>query len=205
VRRKTAWALGGVLAGTVMLGATGTFATFSDTESLPATVGAGSIGLLSPSPALPSPLQVKQSVSLPVHPVIEGGGTATLRLLADGPCEVQLDVEVELPESPVTASGGLCEVLAGPGLDLLTVDASTAPFELGLSVAAQEEAGTSAVQWNGSLRLVLVQSDGEGGFSDEQLVRVHLLDPNSQGKGSSGNGNGASKDELTVDTAPVSP
>jgi predicted ribosomally synthesized peptide with SipW-like signal peptide len=194
VRRKTAWALGGVLAGTVLLGATGTFATFSDSESLAATAGAGRMALVDPTPAGRGPqvLTVRPDAVLPVEVDIVGAGSAELQLYAEDterkdPCAAGLDVTVSRSQTvsgvqtATSFTADLCS-LAGGGLDLGTVDADTRDLGLRVAVSAQATTGPSSVKWKGSLRLVLVQSGTGGGFSDEMLVPVDLHDPNPQNK-----------------------
>ena len=201
MRRTTAWALGGVLAGTVLLGTGGTMATFSDTESLSATAGAGRLALTDPT----TPGQVARQLtigpsgaSLSVAPDIVGDGAAVLRLsavdpLGGDPCRSQilLTVTPPLPVQPVQTS--LC-TLAREGIDLLPVGATTPDFSLPVSVSVDGNAGPAAQQWRGDLVLTLVQA-GDRGFSDEQRMPVHVVAPNPQGaNGANGNGNGNSKD-----------
>jgi predicted ribosomally synthesized peptide with SipW-like signal peptide len=189
MRRATAWALGGMLAGTVLLGTGGTMATFSDTESTSATAGAGRLDLLDPSTSSSrGPQQLKigpRATALTVHPEVVGSG-AVLRLWAvdpsgGDPCGVPIELTVALPSphEPVTAD--LC-TLAGEGVDLLPIDATSPVMSLPITASVVGDVGPSAQQWRGDLRLVLGQT-GESGFGDEQRVPVHIVAPNRQGKG----------------------
>jgi predicted ribosomally synthesized peptide with SipW-like signal peptide len=189
MRRTTACALGGVLVGTVLLGVDGTLATLSDTESVSVTAGAGRLALTDPTPeAQQRTLAVgATSAPLPVHPEVVGSGTARLRLWAEDthgqdPCETDLVLTVTLaqPAAPVTA--GLC-TLAQEGADVLLLDAATAPdVALAVTAAVTPDAGPRAGQWTGTLRVTLDQTTQQG-FSDEQLVPVHIVVPNPQGNG----------------------
>jgi predicted ribosomally synthesized peptide with SipW-like signal peptide len=193
MRRTTAWALGGMLAGTVLLGTGGTMATFSDTESLSATAGAGSLALADPSPSARRGTQQlmigPKGAVLPVRPDVAGTGTAMLRLSAvdpsgGNPCDVPiiLTVTLPLPAAPVEAT--LC-TLTGEGVDLLPVDAGTPDLTLPVSASVVHGVGPAAQHWSGDLRITLVQAD-EGGFSDEQRVPVRVVAPNAQGNGRTG-------------------
>ena len=190
MRRTTAWALGGVLAGTVLLGTGGTMATFSDTESLSATAGAGRLALAGPTPS--RQLQVgPRAAPLPVQPEVVGSGAAVLRLWASDPrggdpCDkpILLTVTLPLPLPAVPVVADLC-TLSRQGVDLLAVDSTTPALTLTVSAAVVGDGGPAAQQWRGDLRLTLVQA-GDGGFSDEQRVPVHVVVPNPQ----SGNANG---------------
>jgi predicted ribosomally synthesized peptide with SipW-like signal peptide len=194
VRRTTAWALGGMLAGTVLLGTGGTMATFSDTESLTATAGAGRLALVDP-PAGGQQLKVGPNAGvLPVDLDIAGTGTAQLRLWAGDsgrgdPCAEPIVLTVTIPDSAMTVTETLC-VLARTGVDLLAVDSTTPDLRLSVSASLAGDVGSSAQQWQGDLRLELVQEDG--GFSDDQRVPLQVLVPNPQSENgtSSGNGNG---------------
>jgi predicted ribosomally synthesized peptide with SipW-like signal peptide len=196
VRRTTAWALGGMLAGTALLGTGGTMATFSDTESLSATAGAGRLALTDPTTPGQKARQLTigpAGASLPVAPDIEGDGTARLRLWAvepvgGAPCDeaIVLSVTLPLPDEPVEAD--LC-TLAREGVDLLAVGSGTPDFRLPVSVSVEGNVGPAARQWRGDLVLTLGQPGGEG-FSDEQRLPVHVMAPNPQ----NGNANGKKND-----------
>jgi predicted ribosomally synthesized peptide with SipW-like signal peptide len=191
VRRTTAWALGGMLAGTVLLGAGGTLATFSDSESLSATAGAGRLALADPSPSAqrgPQKLRLGSVALLPVQPEVVGAGTAQLWLSAvdargGKPCDESIRLTVTLPTTERVETG-LC-ALTGASLDLFPVSSTTPDFSLQVSVSVVGDGGSAAHEWKGDLRLTLVQGDGPG-FSDEQLIPVHVVIPNSQGNGPAG-------------------
>jgi predicted ribosomally synthesized peptide with SipW-like signal peptide len=179
-----------MLAGTVLLGTGGTMATFSDTESLSATAGAGRLALADPLPSAhraPQQLTIGPgSAALPVHPEIVGSGTAMLRLWAvdpsgGNPCDVPIRLSVTLPSPHEPVEATLC-ALAQRGVDLLLVDATSPDLSLSVSASVVGDVGPAARQWTGDLRLSLVQV-GSGGFSDEQLVPVHVVAPNPQGNG----------------------
>jgi predicted ribosomally synthesized peptide with SipW-like signal peptide len=192
MRRTTACALGGVLVGTVLLGVDGTLATLSDTESVSVTAGAGRLALTDPTP---DEEQRRLAVgpiaaSLPTRADITGSGTARLRLWADethgqDACETDLVLTVtpRQPTAPVTAS--LC-TLAREGADVLLLDAATAAdLALAVTAAVTPDAEPRAGQWKGDLRVTLEQTTQQG-FSDEQLVPVHIVVPNPQSKGKGG-------------------
>ena len=199
--RTTSWALGGMLAGTVLLGTGGTLATFSDTESLSATAGAGRLALAD-APTVRSVQQLKDgsSVLWPVQPEVVGTGAARLQLSAVAapggkPCDESIRLTVTRPSPAAPVEAGLC-ALTRTGVDLLpTVSSDTRDFTLSVSVSFPDGVDPSAGTWSGDLRLMLVQ-DGGHGFSDEQLMPVHVVIPNPQNKSGteseseSGTGNG---------------
>jgi predicted ribosomally synthesized peptide with SipW-like signal peptide len=176
-----------MLAGTVLLGTGGTLATFSDTEGLSASAGAGRLSLAAPTPSGGGQLEIgPRPATLPVRPDVDGSGAALLRLSVvdpsgGNPCDapIVLTVTLPLPAEPVEAT--LC-TLAGEGVDLLSVDSSTPDLTLPVSASVVGGVGPAAQQWRGDLRLTLVQAVG-GGFSDEQRVPVHVVVPNPQGNG----------------------
>jgi hypothetical protein len=196
MRRTTVCALGGVLAGTVLLGVDGTVATLSDTEGVSVTAAAGRLVLPDPTPDRPQPeLAVgAAAASLPVHPEVVGSGTARLRLWAEDshrqdPCETDLVLTVTLSQSSAPVTESLC-TLAETGADLLVVDAVTAPdLAMAVTAAVTPEAGPRAGQWKGTLRVTLEQTTGRG-FSDEQRIPVHVVVPNPQGSGNGAAGGG---------------
>jgi predicted ribosomally synthesized peptide with SipW-like signal peptide len=200
VRRTTSWALGGMLAGTVLLGTGGTLATFSDTESLSATAGAGRLALAD-APTVRSAQQPKAGWSAlwPVQPEVVGSGTARLQLSAVAapggkPCDESIRLSVTLPSPAAPVEAGLC-ALTRTGVDLLpTVNSDTRDFTLSVSAFVPDGVDPSARTWDGDLRLTLVQAGGQG-FSDEQLMPVHVVIPNPQNKSGteSGTGNGNGK------------
>jgi predicted ribosomally synthesized peptide with SipW-like signal peptide len=189
MRRTTAWALGGMLAGTVLLGTGGTWATFSDTESFSTAAGAGSLTLADPSPSGPRGPQTTigpAGAVLPVHPEVVGNGTAVLRLSVVDPsggdtCDVPIELTVTLPSPYEPVEAGLC-VLAQEGVDLLPIDSASPALSLPISASVVGDVPPAARQWWGDLRISLVQEDGAG-FSDQQLVPVHVVAPNAQGNG----------------------
>jgi predicted ribosomally synthesized peptide with SipW-like signal peptide len=192
VRRTTAWALGGMLAGTVLLGTGGTLATFSDTESLSATAGAGRLALDAPSPSAqrgPQKLRLGSATLLPVQPEVVGAGTAQLRLSAvdargGKPCDESIRLTVTLPGSTERVETGLC-ALTRTSVDLFPVSSTTPDFSLQVSVSIVGDGGSAAHEWKGDLRLTLVQAGGQG-FSDEQVMPVHVVIPNPQGNNPTG-------------------
>jgi predicted ribosomally synthesized peptide with SipW-like signal peptide len=195
MRRTTRYALGGMLAGTVLLGVDGTVATLSDTESASATVGAGRLALLDPAPdAQNRPLTVGPVVvPMPVRPDVVGSGSAMLRLWAadthgQDPCGTDLVLTVTLPQPATPVTAPLC-TLAEEGVDLLVVDEGTAPdVALVVTAAVSQGAGPRAGQWKGDLRVTLEQTTLQG-FSDQQSIPVHVVVPNPQGNGKGGAGN----------------
>jgi predicted ribosomally synthesized peptide with SipW-like signal peptide len=196
MRRTTAYALGGVLVGTVLLGVDGTMATFSDTESVSVTAVAGRLALTGPTPDdQQGTLAVGPTAApLPVHPEIVGEGTARLRLWAEDAhqqdaCRTDLVLTISVPEPEVPVTATLC-TLAREGTDLFLLDAATAPrVALTVAAAVTPDAGPRAGRWKGHLRVTLEQTT-TGGFRDEQLVPVHIVVPNPQGNGNGGSGPG---------------
>jgi predicted ribosomally synthesized peptide with SipW-like signal peptide len=189
MRRTTACALGGVLAGTVLLGVDGTMATLSDTESVSVTAGAGRLALSDPTPdTQPRMLTVGPTATpLRVHPEVAGSGSARLRLWAEDAhgqdaCATDLVLIVTLPRPEAPVSASLC-TLSQEGADVLLLDAATAPdLALAVTAAVTPDTGPRAGRWMGNLRVTLEHTT-QGGFSDEQLVPVHIVVPNPQGNG----------------------
>jgi hypothetical protein len=196
VRRRTTWALGGMLAGTVFLGGEGTMATLSDTVSLPAEVGAGSLSFDSAGPSGRLQLYLGDTVDLPVRATLQSTVPVSLRLSVVGgsgsvPCTdlpaAALTVEVSSStQEPLRAS--LCE-LVRPAT-VLTLDGGTPTIDLTVRVMATplENPSTAPVSWNGALRLTLVQTPA--GFSDSQDVDVHVAAPPGQSGANPGGGTG---------------
>lgn len=194
MRRTTSYAIGGMLAGTVLLGVDGTVAALHDTESVSVTAGAGRLDLLDPAPdAQHRALTVGPAASpLPVRPEMVGTGSALLRLWAEDthhqdPCGTDLVLTVTLPQPMTPVTADLC-TLAGVGVALLVVDEGTAPdVALAVTAAVPPGAGPRAGQWRGDLRVTLEQTPSPG-FSDQQLVPVHIVVPNPQGRGGAADG-----------------
>jgi predicted ribosomally synthesized peptide with SipW-like signal peptide len=191
MRRTTACALGGVLVGTVLLGVDGTMATLSDTESVSVTAAAGRLALAGPTPdEQQRTLAVGPAPALlPVHPEIVGDGTARLRLWAENthaqdPCETHLLVTITLPQPQAPVTADLCS-LVREGVDLLLLDEAAPATALTVTAAAAPDAGPRARRWWGDLRVTLEQTTPQG-FSDEQLIPVHIVVPNAQGNGTGG-------------------
>lgn len=193
MRHTTGWAVCGIVAGTVVLGAGGTFATFSDSEILTTTAGAGRLALTDPAPPGQTARQLvigPAGASLPVVPDVLGDAPVVLRLSAVGaqPCDaaILLTVTPPLPGPPVVAD--LC-TLTGGGVELLAVDERTPELVLPVTVTVTGDVGPAARQWRGELVLTLVQADEEG-FSDELRMPVHVVAPNPQRPAAAGTGNG---------------
>jgi hypothetical protein len=166
-------------------------ATFSDTESVSATAGAGRLALADPSTSArrgPQQLTIgPAAAALPVHPEVVGSGTAMLRLSVvdpsgGDPCDVPILLTVTLPSPRQRVEATLC-TLAQEGVDLFPVDSASPALSLPVTASVVGDIGPAAQQWWGDLRLTLMQSDDGGGFSDEQRVPVHVVAPNPQGKG----------------------
>jgi len=184
VRRTTAWALGGVLAGTVLLGAGGTMATLSDTEALSATVGAGSVDLtvvptVAPSTAMTAgePLTVAVDAS-------STGAPASLQLTAVdcpdfGACGRgggSLTASVSADWLPVVAPVELCKLLDAEHpvvLAQVSPQGTLADALLEVRLSRSDPQAVVPAEWSGSLRFTLVQ--GAAGFSVTQDVPVHVV------------------------------
>jgi hypothetical protein len=197
MRRTTACALGGVLVGTVLLGVDGTAATFTDTEGgVSVTAGAGRLALPDPtSGADQRTLALGPTAApLPVHPDVLGSGKARLRLWAEDAhgqdaCATDLALIVTSPRPEASVTASLC-ALSREGVDVALIDATTAPdLALAVTAAMTPDAGPRAGRWMGNLRVTLEHTT-QGGFSDEQLVPVHIVVPNPQGNGNGGSGPG---------------
>jgi hypothetical protein len=185
-----------MLAGTVVLGVEGTMATLSDTASLPAEAGAGSLSFDGAGPSGTLQLHLGNTLDLPVRASLQGTAPVALRLSVVGgsgsvPCAdlpaVALSVEVRSStQEPLRAS--LCE-LVRPAT-VLTLDGGAPTIDLTLRVRATplENPSTAPVSWTGALRLTLVQTPG--GFSDSQDVDVHVVAPPGQGGANRGGGTG---------------
>jgi predicted ribosomally synthesized peptide with SipW-like signal peptide len=188
VRRTTAWALGGVLAGTVLLGAGGTMATFSDSEALSATVGAGSVDLaVVPTVARSTAMTAGEPLTLTVD-ASSAGAPASLQLTAvDDPgsdaCGLgdgSLTASVSADWMPALAPVPLCQLLdAGHPVVLAHVGPAAPLADALLEVRLDRPDGQPVVssEWSGSLTFTLVQ--GAAGFSVTQAVPLHVagVDP----------------------------
>ncbi|GAB3202999.1 hypothetical protein GCM10027261_43230 [Geodermatophilus arenarius] len=186
MRRRTPWLLGGVLAGTVVLGASGTFAVLSDSEEAVATAGAASLRLDVEAPAL---LQLgPQRTPQEVRATVTGGVPAVLQVsLAPtaGDCaDLPARLTVTGPEG--TRSRDVCR-LAGDPLEVAHLGPEHPTAELSVSVAGTgtPPPGLRQVTWPDGLVLTLVQDPA--GFSDERRLDVHVVLPPGQ---LSGNANG---------------
>ncbi|WP_409329278.1 hypothetical protein [Trujillonella humicola] len=203
MRRQTQWALGGVLAGTVLLGAGTTLATFSDRAEVGASAGAASLALdVSPASSGGAPLQVRA----------QDAGGAQLQVTASGPVPGRLLLTLpaddcrDLPDLALTVTGPgaaavtatLCELVGGRDLGPLQAGATTLALHVGR--APESEPVPTDATWTGDLRLDLVQDAATAGFSDTRTVRAHLVVPGSpaavtppgqggQPPGTPGNGN----------------
>jgi predicted ribosomally synthesized peptide with SipW-like signal peptide len=182
VRRTTAWALGGVLAGTALLGTGSTMATFSDTESVSAMAGAGAVELVVQPVATGETRMISgEPLALTVDASSTGAPASLHLTAADAPgsnaCgsdtrSVTASVSADwLPEShPVP----LCDLLDLHHPVVLGQVDPTAPISDGvLEVRFSEPDGQllTSRQWEGSLTFTLVQ--GVAGFSAAQDVPVH--------------------------------
>ncbi|HEX2074320.1 MAG TPA: hypothetical protein VHF92_11080 [Geodermatophilus sp.] len=208
MRRRTAVALGGLLAATSLAGTVGTMATFSDTTSFSVEAGAGWLDLDVTAGAV-EPLQVREPspgrepATVRVRTGMPGGTPAELRLsvpAAEGqdPCAglPGLLLTVQVPGAQ-TVRTDLCEMATEPGgVLLLRTDAPAADLVLSLTSGSPAGSTPAVDRWAGALRFVLAH-DG-GGFRDEHDVPVHVLAPDAQragggqgaGSGTGGGGNG---------------
>ena len=189
MRRQTQWALGGVLAGTVLLGVTGTLAAFSDTEQTSATVGASSLDLqVTSGPGGPSFQVGPDANHVAMVSAAAAGGSGELTLSIDGTegdCRdlppALVTITAPTLATPVTVSA--CG-LRGDGVPIGRLDPASAavPVVVGMvGRTAGPGAANGQTQWQGQLRLTLTQDDG--GFTDTATVDVHLVAPNGTGQG----------------------
>ncbi len=204
MRRKTQWALGGVLAGTVLLGAGTTLATFTDRAEVGASTGAASLALqLAPASPTGQPLQVHAQ---------DAGGTA-LEVAASGEVTGHLRLSLpgvacaDLPDVALTVTGlgagapttTLCRLASG-AVDLGVLPAAAATsISLHVARAPGSTQFRAGVSWTGDLTFVLAQDASGAGLSDARTVRVHLVvpggpadpvQPPAQGGGQTGNAGG---------------
>ena len=199
MRPRTALGVGAVFAGSLVLGTGGTVALLSDTASLSAEVGAGSLSLAVAEPPGPVQLHLDRAADLAVRAEIGEGSQAALRVSLVGaqgadPCAglPTADLTIDVHDGSRPAVSDLCSLVTTP-LPLVVLDAEAATADLSLTVTAPPPAAgpKGSVQWTGVLRLDLVQTTG--GFSDAADVPVHVVVPPGQvGRGTPGNdGNGA--------------
>ncbi|MGY1739406.1 MULTISPECIES: SipW-dependent-type signal peptide-containing protein [unclassified Blastococcus] len=192
MRRQTQWALGGVLAGTVMLGGTGTLAVFTDTESVDASAAAGTLGLQIQTETRAGQrlqLHAQHQDGVEVTARLVGGSAGTLSVSVDappGPCRLpDVLVSFSVPGRAVPVEEDLCDLAAG-AVELTGLDAATPGADLVVRVAAGPAPRQGALDWDGALRFDLRQSGG--GFSDTALVDVHVHVPNGVGNDTRGGG-----------------
>jgi predicted ribosomally synthesized peptide with SipW-like signal peptide len=183
VRHTTAWALGGVLAGTVLLGTGSTMATFSDTESSSATAGAGAVELAV------QPVTMGETRMISGEPLTltvgasSTGPPASLQLTAAdapgsdacGPDTRSVTVSVSADWLPETHPVSLCDLLDRHDPVVLGQVDPTAPISGGVLEVRFDGLGgqlLTSQQWDGTLTFTLVQ--GVAGFSAAQDVPVHV-------------------------------
>jgi predicted ribosomally synthesized peptide with SipW-like signal peptide len=188
VRRRTAIALGGAMAGAVLAGGGGTMATLTDVAHGSATVGAGELSLVVESSASSLPLTPSASGPATVDVQRTGSGTVELWLSAiDGQ---GADACSSLPNATVfvgraadhtEARAELCDLVKAPSRIAVLAD-GVQSTQLTVRITAVNAPGNGQVSktWNGDLRFLLMQPGG--GFSDQQGVPAYVSTP--------GNGNG---------------
>ena len=181
MRRTTAWALGGVLAGTVLLGTGSTMATFSDTQSVSAMAGAGAVELVVQPVATGETRMISgEPLALTVDASSTGAPASLHLTAADAPGSNACGPDTRSVTASVSADW-LPESHPVPLCDLLDLDHPvvlgqvdpTAPISDGvLEVRFSEPDGQllTSRQWEGSLTFTLVQ--GVAGFSAAQDVPV---------------------------------
>ncbi|MGY1744890.1 hypothetical protein [Blastococcus sp. SYSU D00695] len=192
MRRQTQWALAGVLAGTAMLGVTGTLAGFTDSESVDASAGAGTLDLQVETEARAGQrlqLHAQHVEGGQVTARLVGSSAATLSVSVDapsGPCRLpDVVVSFSVPGRAIPVAEELCDLAAGP-VELTGLDAATPSVDVVVRVAAGSAPRQGAVNWDGALRFDLRQ--GGGGFSDTALVDVRVHVPNGVGNDTRGGG-----------------
>jgi predicted ribosomally synthesized peptide with SipW-like signal peptide len=188
VRRRTAIALGGAMAGAVLAGGGGTLATLTDVATVPAAVGAGEL-VLAVEPGS-SPLALTPSASTPAVVDVERTGTGTVELWLSAIDGQGADACTALPNAWVFVGRAtdhtevrakLCDLVKVPSRVSVLADGVQAT-ELSVRITAVDAPGNGQVSnaWSGDLRFVLKQPGG--GFSDQQDVPAFVSRP--------GNGNG---------------
>lgn len=182
MRRQTQWALGGVLAGTVLLGAGTTLATFTDQAQTAATAGAASLAL-QVTPARPTGQVQVHAQQGGTELLVTAGGelTGLLRLSLPGrTC-------TDLPEVVLTVTGldgaastrTLCQLATAPvALGSLAPSPTGSPITLQVArdPAATTRSRAAVSEWV-DLRFDLVQTASAAGLSDARTVRVHFEVP----------------------------
>ncbi|MBN1093137.1 hypothetical protein JKP75_11590 [Blastococcus sp. TML/M2B] len=181
MRRSTVWSLGGVLAGTVLLGTGGTMATFSDTQSISVVVGAAA-DLDGSAPAPTAALAVR-AVTPPGNGTGPGraltfavdasatGATAGLQWTAvDGPGNRAcagggdaLTVSVAGPWLPAVPPVSLCDLLDAEHPVVLVEVEPGAPLDgalLEVRFTGRNGQGLPPRGWNGTFRFTLVPGGG---------------------------------------------
>ncbi len=194
MRRQTQWALGGALAGTVLLGVGTTLAVFTDVASTSGTAGAASLALqVTPAPVPGQPLEVHagDGDGVTLMAAHSGGVAARLDLSLAGADCAQLPtawLEVAVPGMPVVTRD-LCGLATAPVL-LRSLDATASTVPVTVRVLDGSPSGSptgpapQGVDWTGDLRIGLVQDTGaRTGLSDARTLRVHLVVPAPQPAG----------------------
>ena len=188
MRRRTAIALGGAMAGAVLAGGGGTLATFTDTATVSAKVGADELALtVTPSA---SPLALTPSASDPAAVDLTRTGSGTVELWLSTVDGAGADACTALPNAMVILGraadhtevrAGLCDLVDTPSrIAVLANGVQSAQLAVRITAVNPPGNGQVSKAWDGLLRFALVQPGG--GFSDQQDVPAYVSKP--------GNGNG---------------
>jgi predicted ribosomally synthesized peptide with SipW-like signal peptide len=188
VRRRTAIALGGAMAGAVLAGGGGTLATFTDVATVSTAVGAGELALTVEPGA--SPLPLTPSASRPATVDVQRTGSGPVELWLSAIDGEMADSCTALPNAWVFVGGvadhtevraKLCDLVEDPSRIAVLAD-GVQSTQLTVRVTAVNAPGNGQVSktWNGDLRFLLMQPGG--GFSDQQDVPAYVSRP--------GDGNG---------------
>jgi predicted ribosomally synthesized peptide with SipW-like signal peptide len=173
MRRRTGLALGGIVAGTLLMGAGTTLATFTDSASDSAEIGAGQLSL-TVTPA-----------ATPVQLVPGAANATTLPVSRTGSGRALLHLSVQDGSGPGACDGQSAQVVVGAVGDvdpvrtdlcaLLTSNPKVLVFTAGTTaadLAVRITAGSRG--WSGTLVFTLEQPGGDG-FSDTQSVPVQVI------------------------------
>ncbi|MGY1642589.1 hypothetical protein ACI782_15890 [Geodermatophilus sp. SYSU D00703] len=216
MRRRTALGLGAVLAGSVLFGAGGTVAVLSDTASMSAEAGAGSLSLSNAS-SRPGKVQLQLGKTAEISLRADTGGSEGVVLqvsVVENPgaaaCPTAALLTIGVPSVAGLQETPLCQ-LDRPSTFLLELDGSADAVDVPMTVMATALPATRAsdISWEGYLRFTLRHA--HGGFSDQEDVAVHVVTPPGQsgsapGQGGANPGNGQrggvkDKDDRSASTA----
>ncbi|MGY1663363.1 hypothetical protein ACI78Q_19235 [Geodermatophilus sp. SYSU D00705] len=188
MRRRTALGLGAVTAAAALaVGLGGTTAVLSDTASVPAAVGAGSLSLSNQQGDAAVEFRPGRDAIVPLRAQVDGGGRVVLQVslvAADPavPCPEKVGLTVDVASGTWQKPVELCDLAPAGGserpVSFLVMDSAKPSTDLSLTLRATGGPSAKDPAWDGALRFTLRQTDG--GFSDSADVAVRLVPPSPQ-------------------------